>query len=53
LSKKGEHDEKLKELKERSEIQMMKTEHARESRNVFESMIKAREVLLFLFRKSI
>ena len=34
LSRKGEHDEKLKEIKERSDVQQMKAETARETRSV-------------------
>ena len=52
LSKKGENDEKLAELKERSDNQQLKAEYARENKSVLENMIKAREVILFLFRKS-
>lgn len=47
LSKKGEHDEKLAELKERSDNQQLKAEYARENRSVLENMIKAREVTFF------
>jgi hypothetical protein len=53
LSKKGEHDEKLKEIKDKSDTQFLKTEYAREGRSVLENMIKAREVLSCLFRKLI
>ena len=34
LNRKGEHDEKLKEIKERSDVQQMKAETARETRSV-------------------
>lgn len=50
LSKKGEHEEKLKEIKERSDAQQLRTEAARENRSVLENMIAIREVPLFPFR---
>jgi metallophosphoesterase superfamily enzyme len=46
LSRKGEHDEKLKEIKERSDVQQLRAESARETRNVLENMIAIREVTL-------
>jgi hypothetical protein len=42
LSKKGEHDERLKDIKERSDVQLLRAETARETRSVLENMIKTR-----------
>jgi chromosome segregation ATPase len=50
LSKKGEHEEKLKEIKERSDAQQLRAEAARENRSVLENMIGIREVYLSPFR---
>lgn len=50
LSKKGEHEEKLKEIQERSDAQQLRAESARENRSVLENMIGIREVPLLAFR---
>jgi hypothetical protein len=50
LIKKGEHDEKLKELKQRHEAQQIKTENARDNKMVLENMIKKYQVMFFLLR---
>jgi hypothetical protein len=43
MAKKGEYEEKLREIKDKHEVQLAKTETARETRSVLENMIRARE----------